>query len=172
MAFSPDGRLLISGAGERYYDSRITHDAELILWDATLGRPIRRFAGLKGAAQDVAFSPDGKLIAVGSGYHASDNISDGHLSVWDAASGGLVFDRLEAGNNVLSVAFSPDGRLSRRDMGNTARTTQARPSYGTRRPARKSTRSRRLPAVSIAWPLAPTASGLPWPARALWSSGR
>ena len=111
VVFSPDGRLLISGGGARFNDSQATDDAELILWDVALGRPIRRFPGVKGTAKGMAFSPDGKLIAVGSGYQQTAETADGHLSVWDAASGGLVFDRLETGNNVLSVAFSRDGRL-------------------------------------------------------------
>ncbi len=111
VAFSLDGRLLVSGGGKPYYDPRITDLAELILWDARLGGPIHRIAGLNGAVNDVAFSPDGKLIAVVSGYERTTDIFDGHLSVWAVESGGLVFDRLVAGTGLLSVAFSPDGRL-------------------------------------------------------------
>ena len=110
VAFSPDGRLIVSGAGEQYYDSRITHDAELTVWDARTGRSLRSLTGLKGAVKSAAFSPDGNLIAVGSGYQRVANIFDGHLSVWDAQSGRLKSDHEEAGNNPLSVAFSPDGQ--------------------------------------------------------------
>ena len=111
VAFSPDGRRVISGAGERYYGALMTHDAELTLWDAQSGRSLQRLTGLKGAVNSVAFSPDGKLIAVGSGYQRSTNLFEGHLSVWDAESGLLLYDRLETDNNLLSVAFSPDSRL-------------------------------------------------------------
>jgi WD40 repeat protein/serine/threonine protein kinase len=111
VAFSPDGRRVVSGAGERYYDAFATQDAELILWDVQSGRDLRRLEGLKGAIFSAAFSPDGRLLAAGSGYQRSTNIFEGHLSVWDAASGRLVYDRPEPTNNVLSVAFSPDSRL-------------------------------------------------------------
>jgi WD40 repeat protein len=125
VAFSPDGRQVISGAGERFYSARTTHDAELTLWDAHNGRSLQRLTGLKGAVNSVAFSPDGKLIAVGSGYQRSYNISEGHLpmavwdaqsaeghlSVWDAERGLLLYDRIETNNNLLSVAFSPNSRF-------------------------------------------------------------
>jgi WD40 repeat protein/serine/threonine protein kinase len=111
VAFSRDGRRVVSGAGDRYYGALGTHDAELTLWDAESGRPIQQLKGLKGAVFSVAFSPDGRLIAAGSGFRSSTNIQEGRLSVWDAESGRLLYERPEAGLNVLSVAFSPDGRL-------------------------------------------------------------
>src|SRR5207247_2275680 len=74
VAFSPDGRWVISGAGERYYGALATQDAELTLWDAQDGRSLRRLSGLKGAVFSAAFSPDGQRIAVGSGYQRSTNI--------------------------------------------------------------------------------------------------
>src|SRR5262249_30096161 len=60
VAFSPDGRRVISGAGDRFYAALSTHDAELNLWDAETGRLLTPLSGLKGAVFSVAFSPDGK----------------------------------------------------------------------------------------------------------------
>jgi WD40 repeat protein/serine/threonine protein kinase len=111
VAFSPDGRRVVSGAGDRYYDATATQDAELIVWDAESGRMSRRLTGLKGAVFSAAFSPDGRLLAVGSGYQRSTNLFEGHLSIWDAGSGRMLHDLPEQTNNVLSVAFSPDSRL-------------------------------------------------------------
>jgi WD40 repeat protein len=111
VAFSPDGRLLLSGAGERYYGAEVTHDAELTLWDARSGQRLRGLAGLKGGVNSAAFSPDGRFVAVGSGYHRGDQPAEGHLSVWEVVTGRLLYDRVESGMNLLSVAFSPDGRL-------------------------------------------------------------
>jgi WD40 repeat protein/tRNA A-37 threonylcarbamoyl transferase component Bud32 len=109
VAFSPDGRLLVSGAGELYYDARSTHDAELTVWDAMSGRLVRSLTGLRGAVKSVAFSPDSQRIAVGSGYQRTTNNFDGRFTVWDAESGRILVDREEPGHNPLSVAFSPDG---------------------------------------------------------------
>jgi WD40 repeat protein len=111
VAFSPDGRFVISGAGARNYDAVEGHEAELVIWDATNGRIERRLAGLKGAIYSVAINRDGTRVAVGSGYQRAQNNFDGHLSVWETATGRLVYDRLESGLNVQGVAFSPDGRL-------------------------------------------------------------
>jgi parallel beta-helix repeat protein len=53
----------------------------------------------------VAFSPDGRLLASGSGYY------DKTIKLWDVASGSLVRTLEGHASGVYSVAFSPDGRL-------------------------------------------------------------
>jgi WD40 repeat protein len=69
VAFSPDGRRIVSGA-----DNGI-----MKLWDAASGREIRSFLGHSGEVLCVTFSPDGKQIASGSW--------DETVKLWDAASG-------------------------------------------------------------------------------------
>ena len=53
VAFSPDGKTLASGSG----------DKTIRLWDVNTGRLIRSLAGHGGTVHSLAFSPDGKTIA-------------------------------------------------------------------------------------------------------------
>lgn len=56
IAFSPDGKILAWGGGDR-----LVH-----LWDFTNGKDLRRFAGHQGYVTSLSFSPDGKALASGS----------------------------------------------------------------------------------------------------------
>ena len=70
VAFSPDGRRVISGSG----------DNSLRLWDAATGQPLGEpWQGHSGSISSVAFSPDGRRVVSGSG--------DNSLRLWDAATG-------------------------------------------------------------------------------------
>jgi RNA polymerase sigma factor (sigma-70 family) len=66
LAFSPDGRTLISGS---------QHSRDLYLWEIATGQPRRHFSGHQGPLSCVAFAPDGRLMASGS--------QDGSVLVWD-----------------------------------------------------------------------------------------
>ncbi|MBL8424565.1 MAG: pentapeptide repeat-containing protein [Candidatus Accumulibacter phosphatis] len=92
VAFSPDGRRLLSGS----------YDETLRLWDAETGQEIRSFTGHQGPVASVAFSPDGRRLLSGS--------KDQTLRLWDAESGQVI--RSFAGHQswVTSIAFSPDDR--------------------------------------------------------------
>lgn len=93
VAFSPDGRRIVSGS----------RNGTLRLWDAATGEPIGQ--PIKGTepVSSIAFSPDGQHIVSGS--------SDSTLRLWDAATGEPIGEPLkEHTSSVRSVAFSPDGR--------------------------------------------------------------
>jgi WD40 repeat protein len=116
VAISKDGTRLISGGAKQEGFPSADDAAELILWDMGSRREIRRFDGLRGRVYSVAFSPDGRLVATGSGY--SHPISEGHLSLWDTETGKLVFDKATRYLSVLTVAFSPDGKTLAAGLGN------------------------------------------------------
>jgi WD40 repeat protein len=94
VAFSPDGRRIVSGS----------NDNTLRLWDASSGRPIGSpLLGHTETVRSVAFSPDGRRIVSGSW--------DSTLRLWDAATGKPVGPPLQGHTyQVFSVSFSPDGR--------------------------------------------------------------
>lgn len=97
VAFSPDGRTVLSGS----------QDNTLKLWDVATGQEIRTFNGHSGDVNSVAFSPDGRTVLSGS--------KDYTLKLWDAATGREIrtFTRnaeLTVSSFATSVAYSPDGQ--------------------------------------------------------------
>ncbi|MGH2509717.1 MAG: WD40 repeat domain-containing protein [Ktedonobacteraceae bacterium] len=61
VSFSPNGKLLASGAGEGYREA-----GELKIWDLTLHKELVGFSAHTNPIRVVSFSPDGKLVATGS----------------------------------------------------------------------------------------------------------
>ncbi len=94
MAFSPDRKLLAIGSAGT---------DTLRLWSVSGGTLLHRLKEPDGSIVSVAFSPDGGLLAVGTG--------DGLVHIWDA----VVVKQLSTlkGHTAMvsSVAFSPDGNL-------------------------------------------------------------
>ncbi|KAI6044175.1 WD40 repeat-like protein [Pisolithus marmoratus] len=94
VAFSPDGKHIVSGAA----------DNSIRLWDVQalirMGSPLKGHAGW---VQSVAFSPDGELVVSGS--------YDETVRLWDIRRGALVGSPFRGhSSKVLSVVFSPNGR--------------------------------------------------------------
>ncbi len=107
LAFSPDGRRLVSGSGPWFQP----HDGPtggLVVRDVETGREVFAQHGLRGAVQAVAYSPDGKLIAAAIG--TTDSATDAVLTARDAATGKVRWRAEEHGLNILSLAYSPDGQ--------------------------------------------------------------
>lgn len=94
VAFTPDGRLAVSGSADR----------TLIVWNVETGEIVRQLQGQTDSVSSVAVSPDGALALSGS--------FDGTLALWDLATGELLRQLMGHTNSVYSVAFSPDGRFA------------------------------------------------------------
>src|SRR5262249_40413702 len=66
------------------------------------GKETARLTGVKGTATALAFSPDGKILAIG------DN--RGTIQLWDIGERKKVAQWTEKGETIASLAFSPDGK--------------------------------------------------------------
>jgi serine/threonine protein kinase/WD40 repeat protein len=94
LAFSPDGRFIVSGAA--YTDSA------LHIWDAATGTRVGSLEGHRSWVSDLTFSPDGSRLVSSS--------ADQTLRIWDwpqRVSRGVLRGHRDA---VMGLAFLPDGR--------------------------------------------------------------
>jgi RNA polymerase sigma factor (sigma-70 family) len=95
LVFSPDSKLFVTG-GLTLADER----GGVTLWEIATKRGKYTFQGGKAASR-AAFSPNGKILAMGNG--------DGSVYLWDVASGqGRGTFQAHTGP-VVSLAFAPDG---------------------------------------------------------------
>jgi WD40 repeat protein len=92
VAFSSDGRLLVSGS----------EDNSVKLWKVATGEEIRTFQGHTDWVESVAFLPDDSAVISAS--------SDKSLKLWDVATGQLLQTFSGHTGIVESVAITPDGR--------------------------------------------------------------
>jgi WD40 repeat protein len=107
LAFSPDGRQLVS-AGREYAADRPV-PSEIKVWDVATGRAVATREGHSAAVECLTFSPDGRRLAVAGRTRERDGESPtGEIVVWEAAGGKVVFT-VRGRKPLMSLAFSPDG---------------------------------------------------------------
>jgi WD40 repeat protein len=75
------------------------------LWDARTGKPKLAFPGSEAQVTALAYSPDGRHVAVSGGD------GDPTIRVWEASSGKQVAQLRDGMLEMTCLCFSPDGRL-------------------------------------------------------------
>jgi WD40 repeat protein len=92
LAFSPDGKQLVSGHALR----------EAWIWDLATATELHKLKH-GGTVRAVAFTADGQMVATGA--------ADDSARLWKADSGTEVVRCVGHNGQVLAVALSPDGKL-------------------------------------------------------------
>jgi WD40 repeat protein/serine/threonine protein kinase len=95
LAYSPDGKMLAVGGSL----------GSVALWDTAAGAEVRSLMCPDVQGNQVAFSPDGTLLAM------AGRDTGAVVRLWQVATGQLVFTaRVPGDTPAWSVAFSPDGK--------------------------------------------------------------
>jgi len=102
VAFSPDGRHILTGEGLSAVTLAEGEFHEVVLWDAASGRRLRDFSGQTHLMNDVAFSSDGRRVLT-AGY-------DGRIRQWDVSTGQPLPEYSGDLSNVYHLAMAPDGK--------------------------------------------------------------
>ena len=93
-------------AGSGFADPQV--EARVMVWDAESGRVIWSRSEAGFCAMSVAFSHDGKSLAVGYGFYSST--TQGKIKIWDVASGKEIKAFPGPVGGVNKVAYHPEGK--------------------------------------------------------------
>ncbi|MCX6055683.1 MAG: hypothetical protein NTZ74_12375 [Chloroflexi bacterium] len=97
-ALTADGTVLASASGKTVNGEMVP---AILLWDAAQGIGIKTLV-LTDPAYAIEFSPNGKLLAIGTAHE---------LQIWDATSGESLFSQEDHSEEINALAFSPDGKF-------------------------------------------------------------
>ncbi len=110
LAFSPGGAQLASVGIRAGIDRR----AELTVWEIRTGRALASETEAGLGALSVAYSRDGRYVAVGYGLDRDNSAGTGHVVIWEVSDGGRKLKRMatlpDRPGPINGVAFSPDGK--------------------------------------------------------------
>jgi len=102
VALSANGKLLASGSG----------DGTVEIWKLDSGTLLFTLTGHKSGIESLAFSPDGTVLASGSGgYGGADTMNDYTIRLWSITDGSSLNVLKGHNGGVQSLAFTPDGNL-------------------------------------------------------------
>src|SRR5262249_16873152 len=102
LAYSRDGRSLAVGSGREGSAGEV-RIYSILATGLPSDKPAQILVGHQDAVLDVAWSPDGRVLAT-CGY-------DRLIKLWDAATGKELRTLKDHSDSVYGVTFSPDGRL-------------------------------------------------------------
>lgn len=94
VAFSPDGKTILSGSS----------DNSLKLWNLFTDKVVKTLRGHDYPIESIAFSPDGKTALSGS--------QDNTVKYWDLSTGAVLKTLRGHSDWVRAVAFSPNGKFA------------------------------------------------------------
>jgi WD40 repeat protein len=92
ICFSPDSRLLATGAPDR----------TVLIWSVDTGRVLRTLAGHDGGVFDLSFSPDGRVLATAA--------MEGTVNIWTVDSAEQLLAIPVPFSYISGLAFAPDGK--------------------------------------------------------------
>src|SRR5262249_17103506 len=105
LASPPDGSRLAWATYrvERIDRNLVGYHGAVAVWDADSGKERCRLQGPELRPKPIAFSPDGKTLALGP--------AAGPVSLWDATTGKLLRQFDEVALSATDLVFSPDGKV-------------------------------------------------------------
>jgi WD40 repeat protein len=110
VAFNPSGNQIIAGS----------YDTSVRIWKMATGERLLTLLGHQEMVNDVAYSPNGLLLASCSGAYLW--YEDFSVRLWDAQTGAQLSTFQGHADEVVSISFSPDsGRIASASFDGTIR---------------------------------------------------
>jgi WD40 repeat protein len=116
LSFSPDGRMIASGVAQRRPADESGYaaspaPANVKFWEIATGKEIFHLKRHRGSSAEIAWSPDGKLVATwGLADVPLDWATPPSVRIWDTATGKELARFGGIDGYVTVLGFAPDGR--------------------------------------------------------------